>query len=224
MIKHNEKLPIVVLISGRGSNLQSIIDQAASGELPVDIRAVISNRPDAAGLERARAAGIETAVVDHRDYPGRETFDAALARCIDRYRPRVVVLAGFMRILTPGFVRHYRGRLLNIHPSLLPAYRGLNTHQRALADGARRHGASVHFVTEELDGGPVILQAKVPVHPDDTPETLAARVLAEEHRLYPAALRLLAEGRIRLDNGQALLDDRPLETPLQLDRLTAGAD
>ncbi len=224
MIKHNEKLPIVVLISGRGSNLQSIIDQAASGELPVDIRAVISNRPDAAGLERARAAGIETAVVDHRDYPDREAFDAALARCIDRYRPGAVVLAGFMRILTPGFVRHYRGRLLNIHPSLLPAYRGLNTHQRALADGARRHGASVHFVTEELDGGPVILQAEVPVHPDDTPETLATRVLAEEHRLYPAALRLLAEDRIRLDGGQALLDDRPLETPLQLDRLTAGAD
>ena len=217
------RLPIVVLISGRGSNLQSIIEQAAAGELPVDIRAVISNRPDAAGLERARAAGIETAVVDHRDYPDRAAFDAALARCIDRYEPGAVALAGFMRILTPDFVRHYRGRLLNIHPSLLPAYRGLDTHRRALADGARRHGASVHFVTEELDGGPVILQAEVPVLAGDTPETLAARVLAQEHRLYPAALRLLAEGRVRLGEGEVLFDDRPLEAPLHLDRIAAPA-
>ena len=211
------KLPIVVLISGRGSNLQSIIDQAASGDLPVEIRAVISNRPGVRGLDRAAAAGIETRVLDHGDFSDRESYDRALAELIDSYHPGLVVLAGFMRILTPGFVRHYAGRMLNIHPSLLPKFRGLHTHERALEAGEKEHGASIHFVTEELDGGPVFLQAVVPVLPDDTPERLAARVLEQEHRLYPEAIRWFAEGRIRLtEDGRLLLDGKPLDSPVRL--------
>jgi len=215
-------LPIVILISGRGSNLQAIIDKVGSGELPADIRAVISNRPDAGGLAHARQAHIETRVIDHTGYADREAFDRALQDCIDSYRPGLVVLAGFMRILTPGFVNHYRGRMLNIHPSLLPDFPGLNTHQRVIDAGRREHGASVHFVTGDVDGGPVALQARIAVREDDTAASLAARVLEQEHRLYPQAIRWFAEGRIFLDeNGQILLDGKPLGQPETLTADTA---
>ena len=207
-------LPIVILISGRGSNLRAIIDKTISGELPVDIRAVVSNRPGAAGLAHARLAGLETRVIDHTAYESREAFDQALQACIDSYQPGLVVLAGFMRILPPGFVNHYRGRMLNIHPSLLPEFPGLNTHQRALEAGNREHGASVHFVTEDTDGGPVVLQARVTVHAHDTTGSLAARVLEQEHRLFPRAIRWFAEGRIFLDEGGHIhLDGNLLERP-----------
>jgi phosphoribosylglycinamide formyltransferase-1 len=208
--------PIVVLISGRGSNLQSIIDARARGELPVMLQAVISNRPGAAGLERAERAGVPGQVVDHRAYGDREGFDRALAVAIDAHDPALLVLAGFMRVLTDDFVRRYAGRMINIHPSLLPAYRGLHTHERALAAGDREHGASVHFVTQELDGGPVIAQARVPILPGDDPEQLAERVLREEHRLLPTVLGWLAAGRVRLEGGRVLFDDEPLDRPLQL--------
>ncbi len=187
------KARLVILISGRGSNMQSIIRAIESGELQADIAAVISNRPDAAGLQTASAAGIATQVINHRDFDSREAFDQQLAREIDAYQPDYVILAGFMRILTAAFVEHFAGRLINIHPSLLPKFKGLHTHQRAIEAGEREHGASVHFVTAELDDGPVILQAKVPVLKGDTPETLAARVLIEEHKLYPDALKLLIQ-------------------------------
>ena len=213
----SDKLPVVILISGRGSNLQAILDQAASGALPIDIRAVISNVPGAYGLERARRAGVETQVLDHKAFADREAYDQALMELIDRYAPGLVVLAGFMRILTPAFVRHYARRLLNIHPSLLPRHRGLHTHARALEAGDHEHGASVHLVTEDLDGGPVLIQARVPVHPGDDPDTLAARVLEQEHRLYPEAIRWFAEGRVDFDDEQVRLDDRPLTEPVQLD-------
>lgn len=186
---------IVVLISGRGSNLAAILD----ARLPVRIAAVISNNPAAAGMTIARAAGISALSIDHREFSNRAAFDAVLARSIDSYAPDLIVLAGFMRILTPGFVQHYAGRILNIHPSLLPAFPGLDTHRRALAAGVRVHGCTVHFVTAELDHGPIVIQAAVPVLPDDDEDSLAARVLEQEHRIYPQALRWLAEGRVRLD-------------------------
>jgi phosphoribosylglycinamide formyltransferase-1 len=200
------KLPIVVLISGRGSNLQAIVDAVRNDGLPVDIRAVISNRAAAPGLALARRAGIECRVLNPRDYPDRAGYDEALIALIDGYAPGLVVLAGFMRILSDAFVRHYRGRLINIHPSLLPAFTGLDTHARALAAGAVEHGATVHFVTEELDSGPIIIQARVPVRPDDTAETLAARVLEQEHRIYPRAIRWFAEGRLAIEDKRVLLD------------------
>ncbi|MDT4830059.1 Phosphoribosylglycinamide formyltransferase [compost metagenome] len=171
---------------------------------------MISNRADAFGLERARKAGIDTRVLDHKAYADREAFDAALIEAIDGYAPQLVVLAGFMRILTPGFVRHYQGRLLNIHPSLLPKYKGLHTHQRALEAGDSEHGCSVHFVTEELDGGPLVVQAVIPVESDDTPESLAQRVHVQEHRIYPLAMRWFAEGRLRLGQDGAELDGQAL--------------
>ena len=208
-------LPIVVLISGGGSNLQAIIDAVERQDLPVEIRAVISNCADAYGLQRARNHGIETRVIDHREFADRERFDQALQQAIDSYAPELVVLAGFMRILTPGFVAHYQGRLLNIHPSLLPEYRGLHTHHRVLEANDTRHGASVHFVTGELDGGPVVIQAEVPVLPDDDPETLAARVLVQEHKIYPQAIRWFAEGRLKLDKEMPYLDGKPLEKPVR---------
>ncbi|HXH03088.1 MAG TPA: phosphoribosylglycinamide formyltransferase [Candidatus Competibacteraceae bacterium] len=210
---------VVVLISGRGSNLQAIIDGVRDGSLPVELAAVISNRPGAAGLERARAAGIPAFTLDHKNFLDRASFDAALRELIDAQRPDYVLLAGFMRILSDAFVEHYRGRMLNIHPSLLPAYRGVDTHARALAAGERWHGASVHFVTPELDGGPVILQARVPVLPGDDADTLAARVLEQEHRIYPLALRWLARGRVRLEGDTVLLDGQPLSRPLLLEEL-----
>jgi phosphoribosylglycinamide formyltransferase-1 len=209
-------MPLVVLISGSGSNLQALID-ASQRDLPVEIRAVISNRADAYGLERARRAGIAAEVLGHRGYPDRESYDAALQRLIDSYQPGLVVLAGFMRILTPELVRHYRGRMFNIHPSLLPAFRGLHTHQRVLEAGEKRHGASVHFVTEQLDSGPLVIQVRVPVLPEDTPDVLAARVLEQEHRIYPRAVRWFAEGRLRLEGDQVRLDGRPLERPVLLE-------
>ena len=201
---------VVVLLSGSGSNLQALIDSTRTEGNPVRIRAVISNRADAYGLQRARDAGIDTAVLDHKAFDGREAFDAALIELIDGYSPQLVVLAGFMRILSAGFVRHYQGRLLNIHPSLLPKYKGLHTHQRALEAGDREHGCSVHFVTEELDGGPLVVQAVIPVELDDTPESLAQRVHRQEHQIYPLAVRWFAEGRLRLGEHGALLDDQPL--------------
>ncbi|HEY9198305.1 MAG TPA: phosphoribosylglycinamide formyltransferase [Gammaproteobacteria bacterium] len=217
------RLPIVILISGRGSNMQAILDQSANGDLPVAIRAVISNRADAPGLESACAAGIHTEVIDHREYAGRDAYDRALQSAIDRYEPALIVLAGFMRILTPDFVRHYEGRLLNIHPSLLPAFRGLDTHRRALAAGASAHGASVHFVTEELDGGPVIAQMNVPILPGDDADRLAARVLKAEHRLYPTVIGWFATGRLQWRDGKALLDGVSLREPVQLARAGAAA-
>lgn len=210
------KIRLVVLISGRGSNLQAILDQAAHEELPVEVAAVISNRPGAHGLERARQAGVPALELDHKNFPDRPTFEAALIELIDRYRPDLVALAGFMRLLTAGFTDHYQGRLLNIHPSLLPRFRGLHTHERALAAGETEHGASIHFVTAELDGGPIIVQARVPVLPGDDPDTLAGRVLEQEHRLYPLAIRWFAEGRLRLDGERVWFDGKPLAEPLQM--------
>lgn len=201
---------VVVLLSGSGSNLQALIDSSAIPNSAVRIGAVISNRADAYGLQRAAAAGIETAVLDHTEFEGREAFDAALVACIDGFAPDLVVLAGFMRILSGGFVRHYQGRLLNIHPSLLPRYKGLHTHRRALEAGDAEHGCSVHFVTEELDGGPLVVQAVVPVAPDDTVQSLAQRVHAQEHVIYPMAVHWFANGRLRLGEQGALLDGQPL--------------
>lgn len=201
---------LVVLISGSGSNLQAFIDAVREGSLRADIRAVISNRPGVQGLERAEQAGITTHVLDHREFADRETFDLALAGLVEDYRPDLVILAGFMRILTPAFVSRFRGRLLNIHPSLLPRYPGLHTHRRAIEAGDREAGATVHFVTEELDGGPPAVQIKVPVLAGDDPATLAARVLEQEHSIYPLAARWFCEGRLRLENGRAVLDGTPL--------------
>lgn len=198
---------IVVLISGRGSNLRSML---AAG-LPGRVAAVISNKPDAAGLEFARAQGIATEVVDHRGHASREAFDAHLIEAIDRYQPHLVVLAGFMRVLTAGFVDHYEGRLLNIHPSLLPAYPGLHTHRRALEDGVRVHGCTVHFVTGALDHGPIVIQAAVPVWQDDDEAALASRVLEQEHRIYPAAIRWFLEGRLSINEGRVLLAQSPAD-------------
>ncbi|VXC67688.1 phosphoribosylglycinamide formyltransferase 1 [Pseudomonas sp. 8Z] len=201
---------VVVLISGSGSNLQALIDSCAHDDNPARIVAVISNRDDAYGLQRAQQAGIASRVLDHKPYAGREAFDAALIETIDAHQPDLVVLAGFMRILSPGFVKHYNGRLINIHPSLLPRHKGLHTHQRALEAGDHEHGCSVHFVTEELDGGPLVVQAVLPITPADTPEHLADRVHLLEHRIYPLAVRWFAEGRLRLSAQGAMLDGQPL--------------
>ena len=187
--------PIVILISGSGSNMAALVEAARQRRWAqrwgAQVVAVISNRPEAAGLAWARAQGLATAVVDHREHDGREAFDAALMQAIDVHRPALVLLAGFMRILTPGFVAHYAGRLINIHPSLLPAFPGLRTHQRAIEMGCRFAGATVHRVTAELDHGEILAQAVVPVLPDDTPDTLAERVLSQEHRIYPEAVERL---------------------------------
>ena len=196
---------VVVLISGAGGNLQALIDSLDS-QHPGQIQAVISNRPDAYGLQRAQTAGIATRVLEHHGFAGREAFDAALIEQIDAFAPDLVVLAGFMRILTPAFVRHYHGRLLNIHPSLLPRHKGLHTHQRALEAGDAEHGCSVHFVTEELDGGPLVVQAVIPIQADETPGDLAQRVHEQEHRIYPLAVRWFAEGRLRLADAGVMLD------------------
>jgi len=209
-------LSLVVLISGRGSNLKAILDAIRHDQLPAMVTAVISDTVRAPGLEYARQENIDTLALDATDYPDRGDFDRALQGLIDRFEPGLVALAGFMRILTPAFVHHYQGRLINIHPSLLPELRGLDTHQRALDKGVREHGASVHFVTEELDGGPVIVQVRVPVLPGDDAERLAARVLKQEHRLYPQAIRWLAQGRVSLNGEQLLFDQQPLQQPLQI--------
>ncbi|MFL9905452.1 phosphoribosylglycinamide formyltransferase [Paraburkholderia sp. RL17-337-BIB-A] len=190
---------LVILISGRGSNMEAIIRTCADEGWAAQVAAVIANRPDAAGLAFAASHGIATAVVDHRQFPDRDSFDAALAQTIDSFAPDLVVLAGFMRVLTAGFVDHYAGRMLNVHPSLLPSFPGLKTHQQALDAGVRLHGASVHFVTSQLDHGPIVAQAAVPVEAGDTPAMLAERVLAVEHIIYPRAVRWFVEGRLALD-------------------------
>ena len=191
---------LVVLISGHGSNLQAIIDNIANHNLPAQIVAVISNKADAYGLERAKKAGIEQRVLSHLDYADRKLYDQALKELIDEYQPDLIILAGFMRILSNEFVEHYLNKMMNIHPSLLPKHKGLHTHQRAIDAGDKEHGCSVHFVTPELDDGPVILQATVPIKDDDTSETLAARVHEQEHRIYPEAIRLFAENKLPFNN------------------------
>ena len=190
---------LVVLISGRGSNMEAIVQACATEGWNARIAAVVSNQPEAGGLAFARARGIGTAVVDHRAHASRVSFDAALREAIDGFAPDLLVLAGFMRILTPGFVSHYAGRMVNVHPSLLPAFSGLHTHRRAIEAGCKAAGATVHFVTAELDHGPIIAQAVVPVLPGDTEDTLAARVLAREHVLYPRAVRWLVDDLLRVD-------------------------
>jgi phosphoribosylglycinamide formyltransferase-1 len=199
---------IVILISGRGSNMQALL----GANLPCQIAAVISNRADAQGLIAAKAHGIATEVVPHKNFADRASFDAALAEAIDRHTPDVIVLAGFMRILTDGFVERYRGKLINIHPSLLPAYPGINTHERALQDGIKIHGCTVHFVTPALDHGPIIIQAAVPVLRDDTPQSLSTRVLFEEHRIYPQVIHWLCRNQVWLDENGRVASDR-LEQP-----------
>ncbi len=203
-------LALVVLISGNGSNLQAIIDAIKEQGLQAEVRAVISNNPDAYGLTRARNANIAAEVLDHRNFPSREAYDRELQLLIDRYQPDLVVLAGFMRILTEDFVNHYHGRMLNIHPSLLPKYQGLNTHQRVLEAGDNVHGVSVHFVTPELDGGPVILQAEIPVHPGDSPDDLAQRVHQQEHVIYPLVIRWFTENRLALNGDTVQFDGQPM--------------
>ena len=201
---------IVVLISGSGTNLQAIIDEVKAGNIQGEISAVISNRPGVKGLERAQQAGIPTEVLDHKGFPDRESFDQAMIQLIDLHEPKVIVLAGFMRILTTEFVNHYLGRLINIHPALLPKYKGLHTHQRALAAGDTEHGCTVHFVTPELDDGPNILQAQVPVLPEDDESSLSARVQQQEHIIYPLAVQWFMEQRIAMKDGNAWLDQQPL--------------
>ncbi|PXX97586.1 phosphoribosylglycinamide formyltransferase [Halomonas sp. LBP4] len=201
---------VVVLISGNGSNLQALIDAQAHDELGGEIVAVISNEPDAYGLQRARDAGIDAVVLPHREYESRDAYDGALIKVIERHEPDLIVLAGFMRILSPRFVQRFLGRMLNIHPSLLPAYQGLNTHAKALADGVTEHGCSVHFVTEELDGGPVALQAAVAVADDETEASLKQKVHAREHLIYPIAVKWFLEGRLQLGAEGVTFDGQPL--------------
>lgn len=203
---------IVILISGRGSNMEAIVRAAQAEQWPANIVAVISNRAHAAGLQYAQQQGIATAVVDNTAYPTRESFDAALQTTIDQFAPDVVVLAGFMRILTAPFVAHYAGRLLNIHPSLLPSFIGLHTHRQALEAGVKIHGSTVHFVTVDLDHGPIIAQAAVPVLDEDDEATLAARVLAEEHIIYPRAVRWLIEGKLSIHHGKVKVTTKTIQT------------
>jgi len=210
----SDKLPIAILISGRGSNMRAIAERAASGELPVEIRAVISDKPEAAGLATAASMNIPTRILLPRDFADRSSYDAALASLVASFEPRLVVLAGFMRILNPNFIAAFADCILNIHPSLLPLYRGLHTHRRALEAGDRLHGASVHFVTEELDGGPVVIQARVTVQPGDTESSLSARVQQQEYRIYSQAIDWFARGRLSLREHRAWLDGRPLDAPL----------
>ncbi len=198
---------LAVLISGRGSNMQAVIAACSQGDLDAEIAVVLSNNPDAQGLERAKEAGIDTLCINHRDYEDRESFDQAMVDALTPYAPDLVILAGFMRILTPVFITPFTGKLLNIHPSLLPKYPGLNTHQRALDAGDEEAGVTVHFVTPELDGGPPIIQARVPINEGDTADSLAARVINEEHVIYPIAARWQLEGRLQLTNQGAFLDE-----------------
>jgi phosphoribosylglycinamide formyltransferase-1 len=201
---------IAVLISGRGSNMRALLDASTKGALPAKISLVISNRADAEGLQTAREAGVETACIAHADYPTREAFDAALVERLQQIQPDLVALAGFMRILTPVFITPFAGRLLNIHPSLLPKYPGLHTHQRAIDAGDREAGSTVHFVTPELDGGPPVLQARVPIRADDTADSLAQRVLEMEHAIYPLAALWFLQGRLTLDKQGALFDGQTI--------------
>ncbi|MCW8932240.1 MAG: phosphoribosylglycinamide formyltransferase [Gammaproteobacteria bacterium] len=201
-----QPLPIVVLVSGGGSNLQTIIDRIEDKTLNAKICAVICNKPDAYGIERAKKAAIPTEIIDHNQYDNRESFDAELTRCIEKYQPELIVLAGFMRILTDDFVNHFYGKMINIHPSLLPKYRGLHTHKRALEAGDSEHGLSIHYVSAELDGGPVILQKKVPILKNDTESSLAERVLVQEHIAYPQVIQWFSQGRLQLIDNQVIFD------------------
>jgi phosphoribosylglycinamide formyltransferase-1 len=202
-----------ILISGSGTNLQAFIDAVAAGDLDLDLCVVFSNRPDAFGLERAKKAGIPTACIRHSNYPDRESFDRAVIEELDQFNPDLLILAGFMRILSPMFVDHYEGRILNIHPALLPKYPGLNTHQRALDAGDEWHGSTVHFVTEELDGGPRILQGRLRVDPEETADELQTRVQAVEHQIYPEAAGLVGSGRVVFKDGKSWVDDEVAEEP-----------
>ena len=210
-----EPARVVVLVSGRGSNLQALLD--ARHRLPVSLLSVISNRPEAQALQRAEQAGVPAELLDHTRYSSREAFDQALGERLDALQPDLVILAGFMRILTPTLVQRFLGRMINLHPSLLPLYPGLDTHRRALEAGDRQAGASIHYVTEQLDGGPVIMQARLPVLPEDTPETLAARVLPLEHRMLVRVVEDIATGRIRYCDGRVCVDGRVLDAPLLLE-------
>jgi phosphoribosylglycinamide formyltransferase-1 len=212
---------IAVLISGSGSNLQAIMDATANGSISGEIEQVLSNRPDAGGLERARQAGIPAEVIDHRHFDTREAYDEALGQRLTALRPDLIVLAGFMRILTDPLVRTFAGQMINIHPSLLPAYRGLHTHARAIAAGERQHGCSVHYVIPELDAGPVIAQAPVTIKPDDTPASLQTRVQAMEHTLYPQVVSWIADGRVSLHDDQVWMDGQPISRP---PRITAETE
>ena len=202
---------VAVLISGRGSNMAALIEAAKAKDYPAEIALVVSNKPDAGGLVTARAAGIATEIVDHTAYgKDRPAFERALQAALEKHRIDLVCLAGFMRLLTPWLVGHWQNRMLNIHPALLPAFKGLDTHRRALEAGAKMHGATVHFVVPEMDSGPIIMQGAVTVHADDTEETLAARVIKVEHRIYPQALKFVAEGRVTVENGRCLIDGVPV--------------
>ncbi len=203
------RLKVAVLISGRGSNLRALLDACAETGFPAEIVLVVSNKPDAGGLAHAEAAGLPAVVVDHRDFPDKPSFEAAMETELHRTGAELVCLAGFMRLLTPGFVERWRDRLINIHPSLLPAFKGLDTHARAIAAGVRISGCTVHYVRSEMDTGPIILQVVVPVLNGDDADALAARVLAAEHRCYPAALRLIAEGRVQVDGERVIIDGPP---------------
>ncbi|VAW76781.1 Phosphoribosylglycinamide formyltransferase [hydrothermal vent metagenome] len=215
MTETHAPLKLVVLISGRGSNLKAILEAIENGELSAVVSAVISDRNEATGLAYARERSIDTLALNAKDYPDREGFDAALLGLIDLFHPGLVVLAGYMRILSSEFVTHYAGRLINIHPSLLPEFRGLDTHRRAIEARCKTHGASVHFVTEELDGGPVVAQVRIPVLPDDTAESLSQRVLEQEHPLYVKVIQWVAESRLTLNGNTLSFDNKILEAPIQ---------
>ncbi len=199
---------VAILISGRGSNMRSLVEASREGDFPAEIALVLSNVASAEGLKFAEAQGIRTAVVEHRKFPDRESFERAVQATLADNAIELICLAGFMRVLTPWFVEQWRERMLNIHPALLPSYRGLHTHERALADGVKIHGATVHFVSPEMDAGPIVVQAAVPVLDSDTPDTLSARVLAQEHRIYPLALKLVAGGFTRMDGGRVSVDSQ----------------
>lgn len=213
---------VAVLVSGSGSNLQALLDAAAAPEAAFEVVLVLANRPDAFGLERARRAGVAARLIDHRDFAGRAPFETALDAALREAEAEIVCLAGFMRVLTAGFVEGWTGRMLNIHPSLLPSFRGLHTHARALAEGCAVAGCTVHLVTPDLDAGPVLVQGLVPVMPGDTPESLAARTLEVEHRAYPRALAMLAQGRVRLEEGRTVIAGEQPGERLLLHPLMAG--
>jgi phosphoribosylglycinamide formyltransferase 1 len=223
MSDRGARMPVVALVSGRGSNLRAIAESARRGDPAIDIRAVVSDREDAGGIEWARAAGLSTATLSPKGFPDRDGYDAALAALVAGFEPQLVILAGFMRILGPNFVDRFAGQALNIHPSLLPRHRGLHTHRRVLEAGEREHGASVHFVTRELDGGPVVIQARIPVRDDDNEASLATRVLEQEHRIYPQAVAWFASGRLRFAEGAAWLDGQRLDSPVVIDAASDDA-
>lgn len=201
------KLKLGVMISGGGTNLQALIDACAAADYPAEIQVVISNRPDAKGLERAREAGIDAVAIDHKAFDDRDSFEAEIHQCLKDYEVQLVCLAGFMRILGTDFVGRWKDRMINIHPSLLPSYKGLHTHARAIEDGVRFGGCTIHFVRPAMDDGPIIMQAAVPIEPDDTEDSLAAKVLTFEHKMYPAAVRMIAEGRVRVSGGKCVFKD-----------------